>query len=87
MAEYDENAVTTAQQEPPPQRMIHDIPPVRGGEKPETELEPYLKLLKGWLATTKTQKTKRGMTILHYAAGNLKVIINELEVEELTAED
>eukprot|EP00973_Karenia_brevis_P062994 8756884-Karenia_brevis.AAC.1 len=66
---------------------MYDIPPVWGGENPETELDPYLKLLKRWLATTRTQKTQRGMTILHYATGNLKLIINELEVDELTAED
>ena len=64
--------------EPPPQRIIHDIPPVWDGKDPENQTEPYLKLLAGWLATTRTQKTQQGMTILHYASGDLKLIIDEL---------
>ena len=33
------------------------------------------------------RRTQRGITVLHYATGGLKVIVNELEVEELAAED
>ena len=73
--------------EPPPTRIIHDTPPGWDGSHPDRELEPYIKLLKGWLATTRTQKTQQGMTILHYSSGDLKVIINELEVDVLCADD
>ena len=70
--------------EPPAQRIIHDVPPVWNGQKPETQAEPYLKLLAGWLATTRTQKKQQGMTILQYADGDLKILINELEIDVLT---
>ena len=80
-------AVGSAPVEQGPQRFIHDVPPVWDGANPGEQLEPYIKLLKGWLATTKTLKTQRGMVILHYANGDLKVIINELEIEVLAAED
>ncbi len=73
--------------EPPAQRIIHDVPPVWDGADPDGQAEPYLKLLAGWLATTRTLKTQRGMTILHYSHGDLKLLINELSVDQLTAED
>ena len=73
--------------EPPPQRIIHDIPPVWNGKNPDTQAEPYLKLLAGWNVTTRTQKTQRGMTILHCADGDLKTLINELDIEQLTSEN
>ncbi len=69
------------------QRIIHDVPPVWDGKDPDNMAEPYLKLLRGWLSTTRTLNTQRGMTILHYAAGDLKLIINELDVDILTAAD
>ena len=69
------------------QRIIHDMPPVWDGKDPYNQAEPYLKLLSGWLNTTRTLKTQRGMTILHYSHGDLKLIINELDVETLTSED
>ena len=57
-------AVTLSGQEPPPTRIVHDIPPTWGGENPEKELEPYLKLLKGWLAcllyTSPSPRDQRG---------------------------
>jgi hypothetical protein len=68
-------------------RIIHDIPPAWSGDNPEKELEPYLKLLRGWLATTRTLKTQAGMTILNFASGDLKTVINELEIDELTQDD
>ena len=71
---------------PPPQRIIHDIPPVWDGKDPGNQTEPYLKLLAGWLATTRTLKTQQGMTILHYASGDLKLIISELDVDVLTSQ-
>ena len=73
-------------QEPPAQRIIHDVPPTWDGHDPDNQAEPYLKLLSGWINTTRTLKTQRGMTILHYAAGDLKLIINELDVDTLTSE-
>ena len=50
-------------------------------------MEPYIKLLGGWLATTRILKTQRGMTILHYSSGDLRTVIDELTVSQLTAED
>ena len=79
------SGMTLSGQEPPPTRIIHDIPPTWGGEHPEKELEPFLKLLRGWLTTTRTLKTQQGMTILHYSTGDLKQVINELDVDELTS--
>ena len=76
-----------SQGEAPPMRIIHDIPPVWDGKNPEKELEPYMKTLRGWLMTTRTLKSQAGMTILNFAQGDLKIIINELEIEELCAED
>ena len=73
--------------EPPPQRIIHDVPPVWNGQRPEVQAEPYLKLLTGWLATTRTQPRQRGMTILQYADGDLKVLINELDISTLTSDE
>ena len=56
-------------------RVVHDVPPVWDGKDPERQLEPYLKLLMGWLTTTRTLKQQQGMTILNYSQGDLKVII------------
>ena len=80
-------AVGTAFDQPPLSRMIHDIPPVWSGDHPEGQLEPYIKLLTGWLATTPTFKTQQGMTVLRYATGDLRTVIDELDIETLTAED
>ena len=71
----------------PPMRVIHDNPPTWSGDHPERELEPYLKLLDGWLMTTRTLKTQQGMTIFNHATGDLKLVINELELHELCSED
>ena len=76
-----------SQGEAPPQRIIHDIPPVWDGKDPEHQLEPYLKTLRGWLMTTRTLKSQAGMTILNFAQGDLKIIINELEIEEFCDDD
>ena len=73
--------------EPPAGRIIHDVPPVWDGTNPENQTAPYLKALRGWLNTTRAQKTQVAMTILHYAQGDLRLIINELDVDELTAAD
>ncbi len=74
-----------AQDQGTSQRIIHDVPPVWDGKDPDNQAEPYLKLLRGWLQTTRTQRTQAGMTILHYAYGDLKILINELDIDELTS--
>ena len=79
--------VTMAREEHPPMRIVHDIPPSWNGNDPERELEGYLKLLTGSLSTTRTLKAQQGMTILHYSTGDLKIVINELDIAELTSED
>ena len=38
-----------------PHRFIHDVPPSWDGQQPEAQLEPYVKLLEGWLATTEAR--------------------------------
>ena len=68
-------------------QVIHDNPPTWNGDHPEKELEPYLKLLEGWLMTTRTLKTQQGMTIFNHATGDLRLVINELPIEQLCAED
>ena len=68
------------------QRYVQDTPPIWNGAEPERELEPYLKLLEGWLTTTRVAKAQQGMMILQYAQGDLKLLINELTVQELTQE-
>ena len=67
-----------------PQRVIHDVPPVWNGKDPDTQVEPYLKTLKGWLATTRTIKNQQGLIIMQFAEGDLKTLINEKTIEELT---
>ena len=71
----------------PARRYQHDTPPVWNGKNPQTELEPYLKTLHGWLATTQTVTAQRGMLIMTYAEGDLKGLINQLDMEELTTKD
>ena len=71
----------------PPPKVINDNPPGWSGDHPERELEPYLKKLCMWLMSTRTMKTQPGMPIFNHATGDLNVIINELEVEDLISED
>ena len=75
------------QNESQPQRVVHDQPPSWDGSDPDRQVEPYLKLLMGWLSTTRTLKQQRGMTILNYALNDLKLVINELDIEVLTSEE
>ena len=65
------------------QRIIHDVPPVWDGKDPDNMAEPYLNFLTGWLNTTRTLKIQRGITILHYSHGDLKLVIDELDVTTL----
>ena len=76
-----------ARDEQPTHRIVHDIPPTWDGKDPDNGVDPFLKSLRIWLLTTKTQKTQQGAVILQYAYGELKTLINELEIDDLTAED
>ena len=69
-----------------PYKGINDVPPLWDGQNPESQLEPYLKKLHLWLATTRTLKNLRGMTLLTYAQGDLRLLIGELDVDTLTSE-
>ena len=71
-------AFATGARELPPIRVIHDNPPTWSGDSPDKELEPYLKMLRGWLLTTRTLKAQQGMTIFNHATGDLQIIINEI---------
>ena len=75
---------TDAQQ---PYKVINDVPPSWDGKDPDNQIEPYLKMLHMWLNTTRTLKTQRGMTLLTYSQGDLKLLINELDIETLTSEN
>ncbi len=70
----------------PPPRILNDVPPQWDGSDPENQLDPYVKLLKGWLATTRTATKQQGLTIMSYSTKDLRVIINELDIEQLTDE-
>ena len=59
---------------------------VRDGRDPDNQAEPYLKLLAGWFATTRTLTTQCGMTILHNATRDRKLIIHQVDSETPTAE-
>jgi hypothetical protein len=65
---------------------VHDTPPRWDGKSPESQLEPYLKLLQAWLATTTTMKSQRGMVILNHASGDLRIVINNFDLATLTSE-
>ena len=70
-----------------PKKTIHDLPPTWEGKDPHTQLEPYIKLLRIWMNTTGTLRSQRGVTIMQYASGDWKAIINELDIDDLTAKD
>ena len=60
------------EQDANPRRAIHDMPPEWDGMEPQKNLEPYLKLLQGWLYTTGTLPAQRGLIIMHHAKGDLR---------------
>ena len=66
---------------------MHDVPPEWDGMDPQKNLEPYLKLLQGWLATTATIPHQRGLIIMNYAKGDLKRLLDNLELAELTEKE
>ena len=78
---------TYAQHDEPAHKVVNDAPPVWDGRNPEKQTEPYLKLLEGWLSTTRTLKRQQGMTIMQFARDDLRLIINELDITTLTSED
>ena len=69
-----------------PYKVINDVPPSWDGKDPDNHIEPYLKMLHMRLSTTRTLKNQRGMTLLTYAQGDLKLLINELDIDTLTSE-
>ena len=70
-----------------PNRVANDLPPTWDGADPDKQFEPYMKLLSGWLKVTRTPKNQQGLVIMTYATKDLRVIINELDIETLTGED
>jgi hypothetical protein len=70
-----------------PRKMMHDVPPEWDGMDPQKNLEPYLKLLQGWLVTTATIPNQRGLIIMNYAKGDLRRLLDNLELEELTTKE
>ena len=66
---------------------MHDVSPEWDGMDPHKNLEPYLKLLQGWLITTATIPSQRGMIIMNYAKGDLRRLLDNLDLEVLTIRD
>ena len=66
---------------------MHDNPPEWDGIAPQQNLEPYLKLLKGWLVTTNTIPSQRGLIIMNYRKGDLRKLLDNFEIEDLTTKD
>ena len=66
---------------------MHDILPEWDGMDPHKNLEPYLKLLKGWLLTTVTIPSQRGLIIMNYTKGDLRRLLDNLDMEQLTHQD
>jgi hypothetical protein len=71
----------------PRRSTYHDLPPDWDGLEPQKFLEPYLKLLHGWLLTTNVNPKQQGLLIMQYAAGELRQLLDNLDLEELTQED
>ena len=67
-------------------KLPFDSPPKWDGKDPAKNLTWYLKTLKLWLATTRTAKTQQGAVLLQFAEGELRKIIDEKEIDELTTE-
>ena len=64
----------------------HDKPPEWDGLKPEVNARIYVKMLKIWLATTKTRTNQQGMCIWHATPGDLRAVIDDLDSEAIVAE-
>ena len=65
----------------------YDRPPVWDGKEPEKQARAYIKLLKIWLHTTKSDKKQQGIILFHHARGDLKSLIDELTEDELMHEE
>ena len=61
--------------------------PLWDGEDPDKQVELYLEFLQECLQTPRPPKQQQGMTVLHYATGDLRLVINELDVTTLTSVD
>ena len=70
-----------------PRKVIHDVPPEWDGVDPQRNLEPYLKLLEAWLLTTATLPEQRGIVIMNYAKGDLRRLIDNLDLAQLTTRE
>ena len=66
-----------------PLRFVLDTPPSWDGKDPEKMTEPFLKRLKGWMATTRTAPEQRGWLMLDQCRGDLYTIVNELTPDDL----
>lgn len=76
-----------AEREGNPPRFTLDNPPWWDGKNPEQQAEPFLKLLTAWLTTTRTLQRQQGVLILQAVTGDLKVLVNELDLDALTSEN
>ena len=70
-----------------PVQRLHDLPPKWDGVDPQKNLEPYFKVLKGWLITTRCPKNRRGLSIMNEAEGALRRMIDTLDIDALTKDD
>ena len=61
---------------------IIDHPPSWDGDKPEEYVRSYLRWLKIWLATTKTQENQRGIIIWQATKGKLCALIEAVFKED-----
>eukprot|EP00971_Amphidinium_carterae_P147531 2923798-Amphidinium_carterae.1 len=64
-----------------------DVPPSWSGDNPDKLLQVYLKAAEVWRLTTKTPARQQGVQLLSAAGGDLRTVIGELTVEQLTAEE
>eukprot|EP00971_Amphidinium_carterae_P052530 1034034-Amphidinium_carterae.1 len=64
-----------------------DVPPSWSGDNPDKLLQVYLKAAEVWRLTTKTPCRQQGVHLLSAAGGDLRTVIGELIVEQLTSEE
>eukprot|EP00971_Amphidinium_carterae_P293558 5828206-Amphidinium_carterae.1 len=64
-----------------------DVPPSWSGENADKLLQTYLKAAEMWRLTTKTPARQRGVQLMSAAGGDLRIVIGELSIEQLTSDD
>ena len=64
-----------------------DAPPVWDGKDPQKYVRPYIKSLRAWLVTTRTQKQARGYVLLHASRGDLKELFDQIDDDDLTKDE